>query len=53
MVATSTSADHAVHLSKTKGGILNTYKAFKPGIHPRTLYALRDNTALEQVGGDL
>ncbi len=31
------------------GGIVRTSEALKAGVHPRTLYALRDNGALEQV----
>ncbi len=53
MAAKPVSADRAVHLFKTNGGILNTQTAIKLGIHPRTLYALRDSAALEQMGRGL
>jgi predicted transcriptional regulator of viral defense system len=35
------------------GGMLRTSKAIQLGIHPRTLYALRDSGAIEQVGRGL
>ncbi len=35
------------------GGMLRTGKAIRLGIHPRTLYALRDSGELEQVGRGL
>lgn len=53
MPAKTTPADRAVHLFRTKGGILNTDTAIKLGIHPRTLYALRDSATLEQMGRGL
>ena len=36
-------------LSKDKGGIIRTTQAIRGGIHPRTLYQLRDNGALERL----
>ena len=35
------------------GGMLRTSKALRLGIHPRTLYALRDTGEIEQVGPGL
>ena len=35
------------------GGMLRTAKAIRLGIHPRTLYALRDSGEIEQVGRGL
>jgi len=35
------------------GGMLRTSKALRLGIHPRTLYALRDAGGIEQVGRGL
>ena len=32
------------------GGMLRTSKALRLGIHPRTLYALRDAWEIEQIG---
>jgi predicted transcriptional regulator of viral defense system len=46
-------APRAVNVALTafeeNGGILSTGKAIKLGIHPRTLYALRDNARLERM----
>jgi len=33
-----------------KGGVLRTRDVLRAGVHPRTLYRLRDEGALEQVG---
>jgi predicted transcriptional regulator of viral defense system len=35
------------------GGMLRTSKAIRLGVHPRTLYALRDSGEIEQVGRGL
>jgi len=35
------------------GGMLRTSKAIRLGIHPRTLYTLRDAGDIEQVGRGL
>jgi predicted transcriptional regulator of viral defense system len=40
---------HALEIFRMHGGILSTGQALKLGIHPRTLYALRDNAKLEQM----
>jgi len=44
-----TATDRAVSLFEANGGILNTKKAIKLGIHSRTLYALRDEARLERM----
>ncbi|MCZ2202984.1 MAG: type IV toxin-antitoxin system AbiEi family antitoxin domain-containing protein, partial [Cylindrospermopsis raciborskii PAMP2012] len=45
-----TASERAVRLIKKKGTtIIRTAQALQVGIHPRTLYQLRDNGVLEQV----
>ena len=39
----------AISIFKKKGGILRTAQALRAGIHPDTLYTLRDSGALETV----
>ena len=39
----------ALHTFETHGGILSTSQALRLGIHPRTLYALRDEAKLERM----
>jgi predicted transcriptional regulator of viral defense system len=46
---TKTATERAVSLFEANGGILNTKKAMKLGIHSRTLYALRDEARLERM----
>ena len=46
---TMTATDSAVRLFEANGGILNTTKALNLGIHPRTLYTLRDEATLERL----
>ena len=41
--------DRAASIFKKHGGILRTAQALKAGIHPGTLYAMRDSGALEFV----
>ena len=41
--------DRAVGIFKKHGGILRTAQALRAGIHPETLYAMRDSGALETV----
>ena len=41
--------DRAVAIFKKHGGILHTAQAIRAGIHPGTLYAMRDSGALEVV----
>jgi predicted transcriptional regulator of viral defense system len=43
------SATQALHTFETHGGILSTSQALRLGIHPRTLYALRDEAKLERM----
>jgi predicted transcriptional regulator of viral defense system len=43
------SAVKALHTFETHGGILSTSQALRLGIHPRTLYALRDEAKLERM----
>jgi predicted transcriptional regulator of viral defense system len=40
-------------LFREHGGMLRTGEALRLGIHPRTLYALRDSGALQQLGRGL
>lgn len=41
--------DRAAAIFKKQGGILRTVQALREGIHPSTLYAMRDSGALEMV----
>ena len=41
--------DRAVAIFKKHGGILRTAKALRAGIHPSTLYAMRDSGSIEVV----
>ena len=41
--------DRATHLIRQHGGVIRTGKAIQAGIHPRTLYQMRDNGLLEQL----
>lgn len=43
----------ARHVFTKHGGMLRTGNALQLGIHPRTLYALRDSGEIEQVGRGL
>lgn len=43
------SASHAVRAFREHGGILRTKDALELGVHPRTLYRLRDEGVVEQV----
>ena len=47
------SAREAETLFREHGGTLRTMQAIRLGIHPRTLYALRDSGRLEQLGRGL
>jgi predicted transcriptional regulator of viral defense system len=53
MPATTTNFDKARTLFNRNGGMLRTSKAIRLGVHPRTLYALRDSGEIEQVGRGL
>ena len=41
--------DRAVDIFKNHGGILRTAQALRSGIHPGTLYTMRDSGVLEMV----
>src|SRR5215472_15589785 len=53
MAATDTGVTKARAVFTEHGGMLRTSKALRLGIHPRTLYALRDTGEIEQVGRGL
>jgi len=53
MAATDTGVTKARAVFTEHGGMLRTSKALRLGIHPRTLYALRDAGEIEQVGRGL
>src|SRR5579872_5523734 len=53
MPATDTGATKAREVFTEHGGMLRTSKALRLGIHPRTLYTLRDAGEIEQVGRGL
>ena len=46
---TDTSNRRALDVFRRSGGVLRTREALAKGIHPRTLYRLRDEGVLEQV----
>ena len=45
--------EEALHLIRRKGGLIRTKEALNAGIHPRTLYFMRDNGLLYQVNRGL
>lgn len=47
------STDQAIAVFRERGGMLRTKEALKLGVHPRTLYRLRDDGLLEQVSRGL
>jgi predicted transcriptional regulator of viral defense system len=53
MTAAGTGVAKARQVFTEHGGMLRTSKAIRLGIHPRTLYALRDAGEIEQVGRGL
>jgi predicted transcriptional regulator of viral defense system len=53
MPPTDTGVTKAREVFTEHGGMLRTSKALRLGIHPRTLYALRDAGEIEQVGRGL
>lgn len=53
MALTAQSVSNARRVFTKHHGMLRTTDAIRLGIHPRTLYALRDNGELEQVGPGL
>ena len=53
MISTSSSTTSAREIFAKHGGMLRTGKAIRLGIHPRTLYALRDTGEIESIGRGL
>jgi len=53
MATPDTRFARARHVFNEHGGMLRTSKAIRLGIHPRTLYALRDAGEIEPVGRGL
>ena len=53
MPDTSPPVENARRIFAKHGGMLRTGEAIRLGIHPRTLYALRDQEDVEQVGRGL
>ena len=53
MATPGTGFARARHVFNEHGGMLRTSKAIRLGIHPRTLYALRDAGEIEPVGRGL
>jgi len=45
----SSAASRAIDAFRRRGGSLRTAEALKAGIHPRTLYQLRDSGAIQQI----
>lgn len=41
--------ENAVQIIRNRGGIVRTSEAVRAGIHPRTMYSLRDSGKLEQL----
>lgn len=50
---TTDSPKRALDAFRKHGGILRTKDALRAGIHPRTLYALRDDGSIEQISRGL
>jgi predicted transcriptional regulator of viral defense system len=46
---TASTIERALSIFRANGGVLKTQRAMKLGIHPRTLYALRDDELLERL----
>ena len=53
MMAMRKSVQNAITIFRRHGGILRTAEALRLGIHPRTLYAMRDSGVLEQLSRGL
>jgi predicted transcriptional regulator of viral defense system len=45
----TSTVERALSIFRANGGVLKTHIAMKLGIHPRTLYALRDDQRLERL----
>ena len=41
--------DRAIELFRAHGGVLRTKQALEAGVHPRTLYQLRDSSVVTQI----
>ena len=52
-MATRNSVQNAITVFRQHGGTLRTAEALRLGIHPRTLYAMRDSGVLEQLSRGL
>lgn len=52
-MGTSKAVQTAINLFRQHGGTLRTSQALRLGIHPRTLYAMRDSGVLEQLSRGL
>ena len=52
-MASQSSTQAALDLFRRYGGMLHTQEALRLGIHPRTLYALRDSGALQRLSRGL
>ena len=50
---THTAIQNAITLFRQHGGTLRTAEALRLGIHPRTLYAMRDSSLLERLSRGL
>jgi predicted transcriptional regulator of viral defense system len=50
---THSPTQNAITLFRQHGGILRTAEALRLGVHPRTLYAMRDSGALERLSRGL
>jgi hypothetical protein len=48
--STTDAEERAVILFRSRGGLLRTGEALRLGIHPRTLYRLRDAGVLQRLG---
>ena len=53
IMETHKSTQNAITLFRQHGGTLRTAEALRLGIHPRTLYAMRDSGVLEQLSRGL
>jgi predicted transcriptional regulator of viral defense system len=52
-MGTPRTIENAIALFRQHGGILRTAQALRLGIHPRTLYTMRDSGVLEQLSRGL
>jgi predicted transcriptional regulator of viral defense system len=47
---TKRTTEAAINVFRRKGGVLRAAETIRAGIHPRTLYALRDENRVSQIG---